>query len=172
MMDDSFNDDLSAKNGNSISPPEVSWDSMTSALILNDGKDVASNGRNYCTSELSFFQQATSDDQDCCTLELSFFQQATDQTTVSTMTATNPANPYNPNFVYALMTALSNSAKTIALLHNTNNCLENTLLVRTVTQEQEIVVLTASNRFLVNEVFTYVHDAPQQDKEELNKTID
>ena len=44
MMDSSFNDNLLAKNDNSIPPSEVSQDSTTSALILKAGKDGASGG--------------------------------------------------------------------------------------------------------------------------------
>ena len=87
------------------------------------------------------------------------------------MTTTNPADPYNPNFVYALMTTLSNNSRTIALLHNTNDCLENTLLVMIVTQEQEIATLSASNHFLVNEVYAYLQDSSQRDEVELTHLL-
>ena len=83
MNNNLLNNDLHTNNhGNIIPPSEVSWDSTTSALILNDGKD------------------GSSDSQDRRTLALSFFQQATGPTmvSVSTMTATNPADPYNPTF--------------------------------------------------------------------------
>ena len=149
MMNNLFNDDLCANNGDSIPPSEVSWDSMTSALILNADKDGAFDSWDRRTSELSFFQQAT------------------DQTMLSTMTATNPADPYNPNFVYALMMTLSNNSRTIALLHNTKDCLKNTLLVMIITQEQEIAIFSASNHFLANEVYAYLQDSSQQDEVEL-----
>ena len=83
------------------------------------------------------------------------------------MMATNPADPYNPTFVYTLMTAFSNNTKTIALLHNTNDRLS----VMIVTKEQEIATLSASNHFLVNEVSAYLHDASQRDKEELTNLL-
>ena len=82
MNNNLLNEDLRAKNGNGISPSEVSWDSMTSALILNTDKDGASSRRDCRTSELSFFQQAT----------------GPTMVSVHTMTARNPADPYNPNF--------------------------------------------------------------------------
>ena len=100
MMDNSFNDNLPVKDGNSIPPSEVSQDSTTSNLILNDGKDGSSDGRNRRTSALSFFEQATPDGRDHRTLGLSLLGQVTGPTmvSVSTMTATNPADPYNPTF--------------------------------------------------------------------------
>ena len=39
------------------------------------------------------------------------------------------------------------------------------------TQEQEIVALTAGNHFLVNEVSVYLHNASQRDKEELTNLL-
>ena len=96
MMNNILNDDLRANNGNIIPPSEVSQDSTMTNSILNDAKDGSYNGRN----PLSFFDQAIPDGQDHRTLGLSSSGQVTGPTmvSVSTMTATNPADPYNPTF--------------------------------------------------------------------------
>ena len=73
---------------------------------------------------------------DEATLGPSLFRQATGTRAVSTMTATNPAGLYNPTFVFALLTTTSNNAKTMALMHNKINRLENTLSERDIIIEE------------------------------------
>ena len=101
MNNNLLNNDLRANNnGNSIHPSEVSQDSTMSDLILDDGKDGSYDGRNRRTSALSFFDQAIPKGRDHRALGLSLSGQVTGPTmvSVSTMTATNPADPYNPTF--------------------------------------------------------------------------
>ena len=122
---------------------EVSRDSTTS--------DGAANGRDSRTSALSLYQQVT----------------GPTMVSVATMTATNPADPYNPTFFYGLMTTLSNNSRTIALLLNTNDRLS----VMIVTKEQEIATLSASNHSLANVVYAYLQESSQRDEVELTHLL-
>ena len=133
---------------------------MNNYLLNNDVREVS---RDSTTSN------GAANGQDSRTLALSLYQQVTGPTmvSVSTMTATNPVDPYNPTFFYGLMTTLSNNSRTIALLLNTNDRLS----VMIVTKEQEIATLSASNHSLANVVYAYLQESSQRDEVELTHLL-